>query len=113
MCLLCTSSELGQALSSWVYAVQAQQDPDASMHAVLYTALAPLQDDVGDSVPDEQLLQPEAVEAVWASSRVQCVLWQLCYTPLSGPGWELLAGVGQVTLPQALVPALRATARAV
>ena len=73
--------------------VQAQQDDYASIHAALYAALAPLQEDVGDAIPEDQLLQPEIVDAVWASSRVQFVLWQLCYNPLSGPGWELLAGV--------------------
>ena len=72
--------------------MHAQQDPDSSLRAALYAALAPLQEDVQDSLPDAQLLQPTAMDAVWSSARVQCTLWQLCYCPLSGPAWELLAG---------------------
>ena len=72
--------------------MQVAQDPQAGIRAALYTALAPLQEDVQDALDDEDLLGPDLMHKFWDSPRVRCLLWQLCYCPLAGPAWELLAG---------------------
>ena len=79
--------------------VQASQDPEASLRAALYTALAPLQEDVQDALDDEAMLGPDLLQRVWSSPRIACLVWQLCYCPLAGPAWELLAGETLSDLP--------------
>ena len=71
---------------------QAAQDPEAGLRAALYTALAPLEEDVQDALEDEHLLGPDLLARVWGAPRIVCLVWQLAYCPLAGPAWELLAG---------------------
>ena len=73
--------------------VQAAQDPEAGLRAALYTALAPLQEDVQDALEEEHLVAPDLLARVWGAPRIACLVWQLCYCPLAGPAWELLAGM--------------------